>query len=118
MNILYENIRKRRKELNMSQQELAEAVGYSGKSMVSQVEKGLIDISSTMISKFADALHCTESYLMGWEDINGNTHEDIIFTKQMQADDKYAEIIRAYSKASPEIQKAVELLLKADQPDS
>ena len=29
---LYENIKKRRTELNISQQELAELVGYKGKS--------------------------------------------------------------------------------------
>ena len=67
--VLYENIKKRRQELSMSQQELAEAVGYSGKSMISQVEKGMIDLPSTMITKFANALNCTESYLMGWEDL-------------------------------------------------
>lgn len=65
---LYENIKKRRTELNISQQELAELVGYKGKSMISQVESGLIDLPQSMILKFADALNCSASDLMGWED--------------------------------------------------
>ena len=65
---LYENIKKRRTELNISQQELAELVGYKGKSMISQVESGLIDLPQSMILKFADALKCSASDLMGWED--------------------------------------------------
>ena len=47
--LLYENIKKRRPELNMSQQELAELVGYKGKSMISQVENGQIDLPITMV---------------------------------------------------------------------
>ena len=107
-NVLYENIKKRRQELHMSQQELAESVGYSGKSMISQVEKGLIDIPSTMITKFADALNCTESYLMGWED------ED---PTEAEMDAKANYLWELYTNASPEVQSAVETLLRAAKHD-
>ncbi len=73
---LYKNIKKRRLELNISQQELAEAVGYKGKSMISQVENGLVDLPESMIMKFADALDCTESYLMGWTETNDPQQND------------------------------------------
>lgn len=66
---LYENIKKRRTELNISQQELAELVGYKGKSMISQVENGSVDLPESMIVKFADALKCSPHYLMGWDEI-------------------------------------------------
>lgn len=69
---LYENIKKRRMELNMSQQELAERVGYRGKSMISQVESGLIDLPQSMILKFAAALNCSASDLMGWNEDSSN----------------------------------------------
>ena len=65
---LYENIKKRRTELNISQQELAELVGYKGKSMISQVENGFVDLPESMIIKFADALKCSPHYLMGWDE--------------------------------------------------
>ena len=66
---LYENIKKRRTELNISQQELAELVGYKGKSMISQVENGFVDLPESMIIKFADALKCSPHYLMGWDEL-------------------------------------------------
>ena len=66
---LYENIKKRRTELNISQQELAELVGYKGKSMISQVENGSVDLPESMIVKFADALKCSPHYLMGWDEV-------------------------------------------------
>ena len=65
---LYGNIKKRREQLGISQQELAEAIGYKGKSMISQIEKGDVDLPSSMITKIAEALKCSESYLMGWEE--------------------------------------------------
>ena len=37
---LYINIKNRRRELNMTQDELAEKVGYNGKSMISRIERG------------------------------------------------------------------------------
>ena len=111
VNLLYENIKKRRIELNMSQQELAEAVGYSGKSMVSQVENGLIDLPVTMILKFAKALDIEPGDLMGWE-------EDIQFTSLpeiTEEEEKAKELYEIYKKATPEVQSAVELLLRSSQ---
>ena len=52
----------------MSQQDLSELVGYSGKSMISKIERGEVDISQTMIQKFADALKTTPGDLIGYED--------------------------------------------------
>lgn len=66
---LYENIKKRRIALNLSQQSLAELVGYKGRSMVSQIESGLVDLPESMIEKFAQVLHCSPQYLMGWDDV-------------------------------------------------
>ena len=65
---LYKNIKSRRIELEMSQQELSSLVGYSGKSMISKIERGEVDLSQTMIQKFADALRTTPGELMGYEE--------------------------------------------------
>lgn len=127
---LYKNIKKRRLELNMSQQELAEAVGYKGKSMISQVEKGMVDLPESMIIKFADALYTTPSTLMGWENVNIDpvsgypiypeeetpdyTTSDEIFVET----EKIKYLYDLYTQAPPEIQAAVETLLKATKPDS
>lgn len=62
---LYENIKKRRNELNMTQTELAQKTGYSDKSMIAKIEKGTVDIPISKIDEFAKALHISAGDLMG-----------------------------------------------------
>lgn len=114
---LYENIKKRRMELGMTQTELANKVGYSDKGMISKVENSKVDIPQSQILKFAKALDTTPGCLMGWTD------ETSIFIEPQEpqgdreeALNEYAKrLYEHYQKASPEIQKAVDVLLKADQ---
>lgn len=68
MNKIYENIKKRRLELNMTQEQLAEKMGYSDKTMISKIEKGQIDISYSKIIAFAEVLKVEPEDLMGWTD--------------------------------------------------
>lgn len=65
---IHENIKKRRLELNLSQEELAEMTGYTSRSSIAKIEKGLVDLSQSKITLFANALKTTPAYLMGWED--------------------------------------------------
>ena len=62
---LYQNIKKRRQELEMSQQELADLVGYTSKTMISKIENGEVDLQQSKILAFAEALKTTPSELMG-----------------------------------------------------
>lgn len=65
---LYENIRKRRIELGMSQEELAHKVGYTDRSMIAKIETGKVDISVETLNKFAVALDSTIVKLLDlWE---------------------------------------------------
>lgn len=66
--MLSKRIKERRLQLNMTQEELAQKVGYKTKGAISRIEKGERDISQTQISDFAKALNTSESYLMGWTD--------------------------------------------------
>ncbi len=52
----------------MSQQVLAERVGFKTASAVNKIELGLRDINQTKIIAFAKALNTTPAYLMGWEE--------------------------------------------------
>ncbi|MBQ1296615.1 MAG: helix-turn-helix transcriptional regulator [Clostridiales bacterium] len=63
---LYQNIRDRRRDLGMSQEELAKKVGYTSRSTIARIEKGEIDLSRSKIIAFADALKTTPMQLMGW----------------------------------------------------
>lgn len=62
---LYKNIKDRRTALGMTQADLAKKVGYADKSMISRIEQGKIDLTSTKISEIAEALHTTPSALLG-----------------------------------------------------
>lgn len=65
---LYVNIKKRREELGMSQDELAKLTGYTSRSSIAKIEKGLVDLPQTKIKLFAKALNTTQPELMGWND--------------------------------------------------
>ena len=65
---LYKNIKARREELNMTQGQLAEKIGYADKSMIAKIEKGQIDLAQSKIQAIATALHTTPKMLMGWND--------------------------------------------------
>ena len=62
---LYENIKMRRKELKMSQEELSLKVGYKSRSAISHIEKGERDIPESKIIAIANALNTTPALLMG-----------------------------------------------------
>jgi transcriptional regulator with XRE-family HTH domain len=111
---LYNNIKNRRLELKMTQAELARKVGYADKGMISRVENGKVNLSQSQIIKFADALEVEPSSLMGWNEITiemapskGDREEALR--------EKAKKLYEYYQNASPEIRKAVDLLLKADK---
>lgn len=61
------NIKKRRFELRMSQQELADAMGYSTRSTIAKIESGENDVSQKKLQKFATALDTTvEALISGY----------------------------------------------------
>lgn len=111
---LYSNIKNRRLELKMTQTELAQKVGYADKGMISRVENGKVNLSQSQIIKFADALEVEPSSLMGWNDLS----TEIIPVKgdREEALTRVAkQLFEHYQKASPEVQQAVDLLLKVDK---
>ena len=68
MSNIYENIRTRREQLGMSQEDLARKMGYKSRSSINKIESGENDIPQSKIEAFAKALNTTPAYLMGWED--------------------------------------------------
>jgi transcriptional regulator with XRE-family HTH domain len=69
-----QRIKKRREELNMTQEELAKKLGYANRSSVNKVENAR-ELSMKKINLYAKALETTVPYLMGWED-NANIEEN------------------------------------------
>ncbi|MEF9892608.1 MAG: helix-turn-helix transcriptional regulator [Anaerorhabdus sp.] len=71
-----EKIKERRLQLNMSQDELANKLGYSSRSSINKIELGINDITQSKVRDFAKALQTTPAFLMEWE---GKEDEDISF---------------------------------------
>lgn len=61
---MYDRIRKRRKELGMTQDELARLTGYNDRSSIAKIEAKKADLSQSKIIAFSEALKVTTSYLM------------------------------------------------------
>ncbi len=67
MSKIGEQIRARRIEIGMSQRELAERTGYTDRSSITKIEKGVNDITVGKIDEFAIALRINPNDLMNME---------------------------------------------------
>lgn len=65
---IFDRIKERRKQLGLSQEQLANRLGLKTRAAISAVEKGKCDMTTDRIRRYADALHTTPAYLMGWSD--------------------------------------------------
>ena len=63
-----ERIKLRREQLNMTQEELAQKVGYTSRSSVAKVESNANGMVQSKLLLFANALKTTPAYLLGWEE--------------------------------------------------
>ena len=65
MSKLSHRIRQRRDELGLSQEELAERMGYRSKSSITKLEKGVNDLPQSKLEELAAALDTTPAWLLG-----------------------------------------------------
>jgi len=94
---IYERIRQLRNEAGMSQEDLAHALGYKDRSMITKIESGKVDISQKKIIAFARVLNTTPSYLMGLTDERPPEPPD-----DVPKNDDVRLLIRGLNKLSPE----------------
>ena len=64
-----------REQKNLTQQELADIMGYKSKSTIGKIETGVNDINQSTAVKFAKALNVPVSDLLGF---NNSPNQDII----------------------------------------
>lgn len=88
---IYERIKYLRESLNMSQQELAEKVGYKDKSAISKVERGDRDINQTMIMKYAVALGVSPTFILYGTDGKKSTPDE---QKLTEGEEKLVSLFR------------------------
>lgn len=115
---IYERIRDLRIKQNMSQQDLANKLGYTSRSTINKIEQGTRDIAQSKLEAFAIALRTTPAYLMGWED------EDyelpiVEVQSQIEYDSDTQEIISMYQQLDErdkgEIRGEIKQMLKAEK---
>ena len=75
MSELSTRLHLRRKELGLSQEELAQRMGYRSKSSITKLEKGINDLPQSKVEELAAALETTPAYLLGLDEQNRQTTE-------------------------------------------
>jgi repressor LexA len=63
-----QKIKERRQELQWSQRELSERMGYNNHSTITRIESGKVDVPQSRIVRFSEVLGVSIAYLMGWDD--------------------------------------------------
>lgn len=115
-------IRSRRIELDMTQEELANKLGYKSKSTINKIELGINDIPQSKIVQFANALDTTPSVLMGWVEVtpetqkNNDTMADIIV--RMRTDADFLSVVELLNNLDSDQLASVKQMLKAFNKDS
>ena len=105
-----ERIKNKREELNIRPTDLAKKAKISKQTLYKYERDIITNIPSDKLQRIADALNVPPSYLMGWE---AGAH---FATLQQTAEEKRAkELYALYKNATPEVQSAVELLLRSSQ---
>lgn len=116
MDKLYINIKERRKALKMTQQELAEKIGYIDRSSVAKIESGTVDLSQSKIIQIAKALETTPGDLMGSVEHEPQYYDDEtvqIVTDRLRRNPNYSVLFKASADVKPEnIEYVAELIKK------
>lgn len=118
-----DRIKYKRKQLGMTQTELAALTGYTNKSSIASVEAGKIDLPLSKVKIFAKALHTTPSYLLGWGEENARTAQEKrliayadMFSK-VKNSDELLNILRSYESQEEPIKAAVRKLLDIEDEE-
>lgn len=130
-----ERIKQRRIELGLTQTELAHKMGLTSKTTICKAETTDFNPTTDRVREFAKALECSPGYLMGWEDdgiptvvkkvpdktirIDLDNGISIIYNPSKENDVKTAiELYQKFQKTNPDVQSAIELLLKPAKSDT
>lgn len=72
MSTIGNNISRIRRDLGLTQEDLAKLMGYKSKSTINKIELGINDIPQSKIVQFAQVLGTTPAELMGWKEDDKN----------------------------------------------
>ena len=97
----------------MSQDELAEKMGYKSRSTIAKIEKGVNDVVQSNIVKFAEVLKTDIAYLMGWKETQkkADTISDAVL--RMKTDSEFLSLVETLNKLDSEKINGVKQMLSA-----
>ena len=113
-------IMNRRKELGMTQDDLAKKMGYKSRSTINKIEMGINDISQSKVVMFSKVLDTTIAYLMGWDEEESITEEikkdndittDIIV--RMRIDNDFLSVVETLNTLDEEKFELIKQMLNA-----
>lgn len=108
-------IRARRKELGMTQEELALKIGYKTKVAINKIEKGERKLPSDKITATAEALGISPNYLTSWKERESTAEPIVRDTKEGQS----RRLIAQWLQTAPASQiNAVATLIEALNKES
>ena len=101
-------VKARRKELRMTQEELAKRMGYRSRCSIAKVESGR-EVSQRIVVRLADALDVSVPYLMGWE---LKPEEQAAYDASILLDEDIMEVVHGYRTLTEEQKAAVKQTIK------
>ena len=102
---LHKIIRSRRIALKMTQQELAQKLGYKSTSTIAKIESGKNDVPQAKLAAFAEALNTTTADLMGFKNVKP--------VQEVSANTVTCTI----SKGKPQLEELIKKLDRLDEKD-
>lgn len=115
LSVVGDNIMKLRKEMGLTQEELALKLGYKSKSTINKIELGINDISQSKIVRFAKALNTTPAHLMGWDEEELKAKNDVAvdIVMRMRTDEGFYELVKLLNTLDAARLSSVEQMLRS-----
>ncbi len=115
MTSIGERIYNRRKELGLTQQDLADRLGYKSKSSINKIEIGKNDLPQKKILEFAHALNTTPRYLMGWEEEENQNSSIVPLITIFREDGTFLNLVDEFAKKRDKLQPLVSMMCADDK---
>ena len=107
-----QNILKRRKELKMTQEDLAKKLGYKSISAVAKIENGMNGLNQSKLARIAEILETSPSALMGWTRTEAEIDADMELLARIDRDEEFKKMARQYYAMSDKQQEYIRSMVE------
>lgn len=107
-----QNILKRRKELKMTQEDLAKKLGYKSISAIAKIENGMNGLNQSKLARIAEILETSPSALMGWTRTEAEIDADMELLARIDRDEEFKKMARQYYAMSEKQQEYIRSMVE------